>query len=167
MARIPDRAEHQRRFAALDLRQRREVVRAVNRGRVLEDRRLAALAVGLAQRQQRFWRWAWLMGPAIGLVQLFFVPATAALINAGIGTVTLGLVSWWWYSRARKAEVGNRQVAEGTRQESGHRRRRQAGHLPGAEPPEHPRQPVEETTHEHQPVVPGRRPYRPRRRKRR
>lgn len=112
MARIPDKHEHQRRFAELDLKDRRAIARAVNRGRAVETRAHAVFAVGVARRQQRFWRYAWLLGPLIGLVQIPFVELEAALFNLVIGTVVLGGMSAYWLWRARQAEAANLAIVE-------------------------------------------------------
>lgn len=117
MAKIPDKAEHQRRFAALDVAQRRSIVRAVNRGQVVEVRKHAPLAVVLARRQQTLWRWAWLMGPAIGA---FYLRGgwQLALANALLSTLVLGAVARFWYLRARRAEAANLALAEGRRKDA-------------------------------------------------
>ena len=112
MARIPDRTEHQRLFMALDLAERRAIIRAVNRGRAVEVRKHAPLAIGVARRQQRFWSYGWLIGPAMGAVQIAFVPLEAALLNAAFGTLAIGLVSWFWLSRARRSEALNLEIVE-------------------------------------------------------
>lgn len=106
MASIPDRAEHRRRFAALDTAQRRAIIKAVNRGRAVEQRRHAPLAVGVARQQQRFWQWAWVVGPIVGLVQLRS-GWQAALVNALLGTLILAGLCWFWVTRARRAEQAN------------------------------------------------------------
>ncbi|MFA9429993.1 hypothetical protein [Egicoccus sp. AB-alg2] len=112
MARIPDPDDHRRQFAALDLAQRRAIVRAVNRGVAVDKRKHAPLAVVIARRQMRLWRWAWLLGPVIGLVQIT-AGWQAALLNALIGTTMLGLVARFWYLRASRAEAANLAFAEG------------------------------------------------------
>lgn len=112
MAKIPDRTEHQRLFMALDLAERRAIIRAVNRGRAVEVRKHAPLAIGVARRQQRFWKYGWLVGPAMGVVQIAFVPLEAALLNAAFGTLAIGLVSWFWLSRARRSEALNLEIVE-------------------------------------------------------
>jgi len=117
VAKIPDKAEHQRRFAALDFAQRRAIVRAVNRGQVVDVRKHAPLAVVLARRQQTLWRWAWLMGPAIGA---FYLRSgwELALANTLFSTLVLGAVARFWYLRARRAEAANLALAEGRRREA-------------------------------------------------
>lgn len=110
MADIPSRDEHRRRFAALDTSQRRAIIKAVNKGRAVEQRKHAPLAVGVARQQQRFWRWAWVVGPVIGLVQLR-AGWQVALVNGLLGTLFLAGMSWFWVNRARRAEEANLQRA--------------------------------------------------------
>ncbi len=112
MARIPDRKEHARRFAELPLADRRKIGRAVNRGQPVEKRAHAVFAVGVARRQQRFWRYAWLLGPVIGLAQLPFVEVEAALFNLAFGTLVLGAMAAYWHWRARQAEAANLKIVE-------------------------------------------------------
>lgn len=132
MVQIPDKKEHARRFAELPLADRREIGRAVNRGRAVEKRAQAVLAIGVARRQQRFWRWAWLLGPIIGIVQLPFVELEAALFNLVFGTLVLGGMSAYWHWRARQAEAANLQIVERKRRGgSGASRSAPKGHLPG------------------------------------
>jgi Flp pilus assembly protein TadB len=106
MARIPDKHEHRRRFAALETSERRSIIRAVNKGRAVEKRKHAPLAVGVARQQQRFWRLAWVVGPVIGLVQLRG-GWQVALVNGVLGTAFLGMICWFWYVRASRAEAAN------------------------------------------------------------
>ncbi len=113
MAGIPDKRENQRKFAELPNDQRRSLIKAVNRGQAVEARKHAPLAVGLAQRQQRFWKLSWLMGPALGVFQAVFVGLEVGLINGGIATLGLAGLSYWFWSRAHRAEVLNREIAEG------------------------------------------------------
>ena len=113
MAGTPDKRENQRRFAELPNDQRRSLIKAVNRGQAVEARKHAPLAVGLAQRQQRFWKLSWLMGPALGVFQAVFVGIEVGLINGGIATLGLAGLSYWFWSRAHRAEVLNREIAEG------------------------------------------------------
>lgn len=114
-----DSQSHRTAWSALDWRTRRRIVRAVNRGLALENRREARLAIGVARGQQRFWRWAWLVGP---LAALFVLREgiVVYVVNAAVATSVLGLMSWFWYSRARRAEVHNLEVAtRGRRRRSG------------------------------------------------
>lgn len=113
MTGTPDKREHQRRFAELPNDQRRSLIKAVNRGQAVEARKHAPLAVGLAQRQQRFWKLSWLMGPVVGGFQAIFVGLEVGLINGGIATLGLAGLSYWFWSRARRAEVLNHEIAEG------------------------------------------------------
>jgi len=97
------------RFAMLDRTERRAIMRAVNRGEGMQKRRDAELAVGVARRQQRFWSRAWLMGPAIALVQVIVTPIgwTDGLLLAAWGALLLGMMAAWWWTRARRAEMIN------------------------------------------------------------
>lgn len=134
MVQIPDKKEHARRFAELPLKDRREIGRAVNRGRAVEKRAHAVHAVGVARRQQRFWRWAWLLGPIIGLAQIPFVEFQAAMFNLAFGTIVLGGMAAYWLWRARQAERANLQIVERKRRSgSGSSGSSGApkGHLPG------------------------------------
>ena len=100
------------RFALLDRSERRTIVRAVNRGIPMERRRDAELAVGVARRQQRFWSRAWLLGPIIAFVQVLVTPIgwVEGLLLAGWGTLLLGMMAAWWWTRARRAELENLRV---------------------------------------------------------
>jgi hypothetical protein len=101
-----DLATLRREFAALPFGARRAVVRAVSRGRAVEDRKLAVHAVVVARRQQRLWRWLWLTGPAIGLTQVplgWEVAAVAVVVS----TITMALLARFWLLRARRAEATN------------------------------------------------------------
>lgn len=176
MAKTPDRAEQQRRFMALDQADRRAVMRAVNRGKAVENRKHASLAVMVARRQQRFWKWSWLLGPVLGAVQLLLVPVEVAVFNAGLATFGLAAFSVFWYRRAARAEHLNLDLAEGRRSTGGGAAGSSRGHLPGQERRRTRRPPAAETpgsddaaeavAHTDQPL-PGQRPYRPRGQKRR
>jgi hypothetical protein len=117
VARIPDKDEHRRRFAAMSFQERRAIVRAVNKGQLVDKRKHAPHAVVVARRQQRIWRWGWIAGPVIGLIQL---PAgvEAALVNAVIGTLFLGGLARFWFVRAARAEAGNLALAEGRKKDA-------------------------------------------------
>ena len=106
MPSVPDRDEHRRRFTALEVSERRAIIKAVNRGQAVETRKHAPLAVGVARQQQRFWRWAWVVGPVIGLVQLR-AGWQVALVNGLLGTMFLAALCWFWVTRARRAEQAN------------------------------------------------------------
>ena len=193
MAKIPDRAEHQRRFAALTLPERRKIIKAVNRGKVVEERKHAVLAIGVARRQQRFWKWAWLVGPLVGVMQFLTLDPMAALLNAGVASMALAALAYYWDSRAKRAEELNTEVAlrggspgrggQGGRSSGsaadGHRgpsqhlpgaaRRRAANDARAAEARDDKNR-VGRDRGDHrppEPTLPGQRPYKPRGRKRR
>ncbi len=105
--RIPDRRENARRFAELEGPHRRAIIRTVNRGRAAEGKRDAVIAIGVARRQQRFWRRAWLIAPVLGVVQAFTIDPLVALLNAAVAGGALGTMAWWFWSRARRAERAN------------------------------------------------------------
>jgi hypothetical protein len=174
VADVPDRAEHQRRFMALSTEERRAILRAVNRGRAVEVRKHAPLAVGVARRQRRFWRWAWLLGPILMAVQLALVPPEVALANGGLATLALVLVSIIWYRKAVRAEQLNLAIVEGRSAPGRGRARTGGGHLPGETRRQRPALTAEEPDAEERsaaaepgPTAPGIKPYRPRGRKRR
>ena len=103
------------RFGRLDRAERRAIVRAVNRGEAMPRRRDAELAVGVARRQQRFWSRAWLLGPGIALVQVIVTPIgwLEGALLAAWGTLLLGMMAAWWWTRARRAELENLRVTGG------------------------------------------------------
>lgn len=105
-----DPARHRRDWAALDFAQRRAILKAVNRGRTVEDRRDAMLAVGAARNQMRFWRWVWLIGPLTAIAQINRGLAQV-LANLFVATLVLGLMSWWFYRRAAAAHEANLELA--------------------------------------------------------
>lgn len=106
MAKIPTRDEYRTRWAKLDSSQRRTIVRAVNRGERIEDRGHAALAVRLARNQKGFWGKAWLLGPVASLLTLGDGPV-AYLANTLLAVAMLGLMSYFWWRRADRAERRN------------------------------------------------------------
>jgi len=103
------------RFGQLDRGERRAIVRAVNRGEAMSRRRDAELAVGVARRQQRFWSRAWLLGPSIALIQVLVTPIgwLEGALLAAWGTLLLGMMAAWWWTRARRAELENLRVVGG------------------------------------------------------
>lgn len=180
VAKIPDQNENRRRFAMLEMADRRAIIRAVNRGEVMEERKLAIIAVGVARRQQRFWKRAWLLGPAVGILQPLFPDVTlaAAAINTAVTTALLVLLSWHWHRRALQAEarnlerVGASRIDPGPRAGGGRARRRR--HLPGhgrgdadAGPHTNVRAADGHAIEATGPTPPTHRPHRPRGRKRR
>ncbi|MDX1619512.1 MAG: hypothetical protein R3320_00875 [Nitriliruptorales bacterium] len=130
MAKIPDREQYRRQWAELSLKDRRRIVRAVNRGQALERRKEAALAVATARNQQRFWSKAWVMGP-IGALFTIGSGWQVYAANAVLLTMIMGAMSWFWIRRARRAEEVNLAAASGKRQQ---RKPKKKGgeHLPGA-----------------------------------
>jgi hypothetical protein len=170
------------RFALLDRAERRAIMRAVNRGVPMQRRRDAELAIGVARRQQRFWSRAWLLGPGIALIQILVTPIgwLEGLLLAAWGTLLLGMMAAWWWTRARRAELENLRVVggrlgrpgSGASTEGGARARRRS-RLPGGPPAASPSGarsdaddadggPAEDDT-----ATPAPRPPRPRGRKRR
>lgn len=111
VARIPDKDRYRQLWRELPAADRRRIVRAVNRGRAVESRREAALAVVTARSQQRFWSKAWLLGP---IATLFALGQgwQAYLINAVMGTAVLGAMAYFWTRRAARAERANLAVAD-------------------------------------------------------
>lgn len=103
------------RFAQLGRNERRAIVRAVNRGEAMVRRRDAELAIGVARRQQRFWSRAWLLGPSIALVQVLVTPIgwVEGALLAAWGTLLLGTMAAWWWTRARRAELENLRIVGG------------------------------------------------------
>jgi len=103
------------RFALLGRAERRAIIRAVNRGEAMPRRKDAELAIGVARRQQRFWSRAWLLGPAIALVQVLATPIgwVEGLLLAAWGMLLLGMMAAWWWTRARRAELENLRVVGG------------------------------------------------------
>jgi len=170
------------RFALLDRTERRAIMRAVNRGEAMTRKRDAELAVGVARRQQRFWSRAWILGPSIAFVQVLVTPVSwmEGLLLAAWGTVLLGMMAAWWWTRARRAELSNLEVL-GTRRPSGTahqaaggsgdpRGRSSRSRLPGGRPvggPGSERPEDGPTTTGDTETAPSARPPRPRGRKRR
>lgn len=109
--RIPDSEEFTRLWSQVAARDRRRIVKAVNRGVQLDSRKEAALAVVLARRQQRFWRVAWLLGPVIALLvswALDLGDSTVQFVaNALLGAAVLMGMSVWFSRRAKRAEELN------------------------------------------------------------
>lgn len=108
-----DKALYRDKFMALEFADRRKIIRAVNRGQQVDQRRHADLAVVVAKRQIAFWRWAWLIGPVLGVAQLFFAPPEVALANGLFGGFVLATLAWWWIRRAQRAIELNHALAKG------------------------------------------------------
>lgn len=104
MVNTPDGSDDYKLYATLDRTDRRQIARAVNRGRAVDDRKLAKIAVAFARRQQRFWRYAWLIGPALGALQFLSLEPLAATFNALIGSGMLIGASVWFTRKAKQSE---------------------------------------------------------------
>lgn len=119
---IPEGEARRAAWARLNSADRRRILRAVNRAHALGDPHEAALAVGVAQNQQRFWRKGWVVGP-LAAVLLFASSGWFALVlNVAIAALLFGLMAYLFYQRARRAEAANREVVQAARVE----------HLPSA-----------------------------------
>lgn len=104
-SKVPSREEHTRLWAGMAFAERRRILRSVNKGHGLENRRDARVGVGVARQQQRYWRWAWIFGPLMGLVR---VPAwTEVATTALLGAALMGALSVWRIRRAQRAEREN------------------------------------------------------------
>lgn len=115
MASKDDRQALQHRFGALSSGDRRAIVRAVNRGRAVEVKKHAPLALHIANRQMRFWKWSWVIGPAVGLLQIGQLGPAAALLNALLATALLGSMSAFFYLRAQRSVQANIALMGGKR----------------------------------------------------
>lgn len=103
--RIPDKDEYQRQWASMTWSERREILKAVNKGQAMRQRKQARLAVATARQQQRYWRWAWLFAP---LVALILIPNWVSVaINAALLAILMGSFSWWRHRRAAASEQAN------------------------------------------------------------
>ncbi|MDP9023272.1 MAG: hypothetical protein M3N57_11390 [Actinomycetota bacterium] len=111
----PDPDAHRQQWSKLDFSTRRRIVRAVNRGRALDDPREAALAVRVARNQQRFWRWAWLIGPVAAMLLQRRSGWVAMAWNAAVAGVLFAVMAWLFHRRAQRAEAANRAVTDRTR----------------------------------------------------
>lgn len=114
VAKVPDRDEYRLEWSKLELKDRRRIVRAVNRGQTLDKRKEAALAVATARGQKRFWSKAWLLGP-IGALFTIGEGWAVYAVNAFMLTLIMGAMSYFWYQRADRAEQANLAAASGKR----------------------------------------------------
>jgi len=110
-----DRRAVQQRFATLDSSERRAIVKAVNRGQPVDKRKHAPFAVHIAERQMRLWRWSWLIGPVVGLLQIGQLGLLPAIINALVASAFLGAMSAFFWIRARRSQQANLALADGKR----------------------------------------------------
>jgi hypothetical protein len=168
MADKQERRDRQRRFAALSSQDRRAIVRSVNRGQPVEQRKHAEHAIHIARRQMRFWSLSWLIGPVVSLAQVPQLGWQLALMNATVAALALGAMSSFFYKRARRSQQANlaqlsKRDAARLGDEATGRSRGNEGHLPRTTSTEvaHEPEPSE------RPLPPERRPYQPRGRKRR
>ncbi len=115
MASKDDRRAVQQRFATLDSSDRRAIVKAVNRGRPVDKRKHAPFAVHIAERQMRFWRWSWLIGPVVGLLQIAQMGLAEALVSALVASAFLGSMSAFFWIRARRSLEANQALSDGKR----------------------------------------------------
>ncbi len=104
-SKVPSPEEHTRLWAKLPFADRRRILRSVNRGEGLENRKEARIGVGVARQQLRYWRWAWLFGPAMGLIRI--PDWIAVAITALLGGLLMGALSLWRIRRAQRAEQAN------------------------------------------------------------
>lgn len=108
-----DREEWQARWVAMSFGERRQITKLVSRGIPAEDVADAQMAHPLAVRQQRFWRFAWLLGLLPGITAAFTEPqpgltrTSAVLGNAVFGLLLMGILSAWKYRNAKRAEAVN------------------------------------------------------------
>lgn len=104
-SKVPSPEEHARLWAKLAFADRRRILRSVNRGHGLDDRKEARIGVGVARQQLRYWRWAWVFGPAVGLIRI--PDWTMVAITAVMGGLLMGALSLWRLRRAARAEQAN------------------------------------------------------------
>lgn len=100
---IPDEAEHTRLWKAMAMSERRAILRQVRRGQPAESRKQARVAVGVARQQQRYWKFAWLFGPAIALL-LSGRDLLELVVSAVLGALAMGALSVWSHRKAVAAE---------------------------------------------------------------
>lgn len=127
---IPDKNDHRAAWAALTMADRRRVMRAVTRGVAVEDRKDALLAIGAAQQQKFFWKWAWGLGPLLGVVLLdqgWQVVVLNIVLSTGL---IVGLSRWRWL-RADRCQKANIEVLEGPRRKKPKTPKSPSAHLPG------------------------------------
>lgn len=109
---IPEGQAYRDAWAALDRDARRRVRRAVNRGRAVDNRAEARVAVALARSQRNFWRWGWIIGPGIVLAFTIREEWPVILANVGMVGVVVGVMSLYFNWRSRRAEAVNLAVIE-------------------------------------------------------
>lgn len=112
VVKVPEGSDYRQQWGRLDSATRRRIVRAVNKGEVLESRKEAALAVATARRQQRFWKKAWMLGPLAALLTLG-QGIVVYVANAILSTAIIGLMAFFWSRRAERAAAANLEAASG------------------------------------------------------
>lgn len=127
---IPDKAEHRAAWASLAMADRRRIMRTITRGVAVDHRRDAALAIGAAQQQKFFWKWAWGLGPMLGLV-LIGQPWIQIAVNVVLSTGLIVALSRWRWVRADRSQRANIELLEGPKKSTPKGNRRTKGHLPG------------------------------------
>ncbi len=105
MVRLPDQKTFQQTWQGMTWGQRREVLRAVNKGQAMRRRKDARLAVMVARQQQRYWRWAWALAPLVALILLPNWLAVA--VNALLLALVMGAFAWFRNRRATESERAN------------------------------------------------------------
>lgn len=98
-------------WASTPFADRRRITKAINRGLALDDGVEAQLAVMTARRQITFWRWGWLIGPALTLLQVGSA-TSVFLVSMAMSTFATGALSVFFLRRARRAEARNLALAE-------------------------------------------------------
>ncbi|MDX1511189.1 MAG: hypothetical protein R3249_07570 [Nitriliruptorales bacterium] len=127
---IPTRDEHRAAWASLTMADRRRVMRAVTRGVAVEDRKDAKLALGAAEQQKGFWKWAWGLGPMLGLVVAFSDEWIVAVVNGLVSTLLIVALSRWRWLRADRSQRANLALLERTGSPRKKPRPTSKGHLP-------------------------------------
>lgn len=128
---IPDKAEHRAAWASLSMADRRRIMRTISRGVAVDHRRDALLAIGAAQQQKFFWKWAWGLGPMLGLV-LIGQPWIQIVVNVVLSTGLIVALSRWRWLRADRAQRADVELLEGPKKPKAKAAKSgQKGHLPG------------------------------------
>lgn len=109
---IPEGQAFRDAWTKLDRDGRRRVRRAVNRGQEAVNRNEARLAVAMARNQLRFWRWGWLVGPAVVLVITLPQGLDIALVNLAVVLAAVALMAWIFRTRAQRTERLNLALLE-------------------------------------------------------
>lgn len=124
---IPTKDEHRAAWAALTMADRRRIMRSVTKGVAVEDRRHAKLAIGAAQQQKFFWKWAWGLGPLLGVV-LIDQGWQVVAFNIVLSTGLIVALSRWRWLRADRCQRANLELLEGPARKK--RKPKRKSHLP-------------------------------------